>query len=415
MSIHRKATLASMMILTLVAGCVAAESTPTPVRPTDTPVRPTDTPVRPTDTPVPPTDTPIPPTPTASSIPPTESPTPSPSPTVVSFEVTRNVPYITEEHSRQKLDIYLPASGDGPFPTLLLMHGGGGDKRDLDHWANYFVVRGYAAVSINYRDMTRHGYPEPVQDAFCALAWTHANADTYGFDPQRIFALGHSAGGTLAAMLGTVGDPALFTEDCPHQLPDEADWIHGAIPFTGIFDYASAAQSSSVLRSFLDTYLGADLDQAPEIWAQASATTWVDGSAAPFLLIHGAADKTIDPDQSVDFADVLEQAGVNVELLLIPDADHGAITRSEQSFEAVEDFLATLLAATPTPTPDGKQVLFIIQEYFNASEYGEPRTLLEERKENAIVASSSLDMVTAYGQVATAQPDILLSDEHAAD
>ena len=269
----------------------------------------------------------------------------TPTPTAMPFELSRNVPYITDGHPEQNLDIYLPASGDGPFPILLLIHGGGGDKRDLDHWARHFAEHGYAAVSINYRDINQFDYPLPVQDAFCALAWIHAKADEYGFDPRRIVALGHSAGGTLTALLGTVDDPNLFTQACPHQLP-EADWIQGAIPFTGIFDYARALQFSPERRSRLEDYLGGDLDQAAETWAEASATTWVDGSEPPFLLIHGLDDSTIEPEQSIYLAETLERAGVDVELLLLPDTDHVTIIYRDQSFNAVENFLETLAEAT---------------------------------------------------------------------
>jgi acetyl esterase/lipase/streptogramin lyase len=265
-----------------------------------------------------------------------------PTPTAMSFEISRNVPYITDGKYEHTLDTYLPASGYRPFPTLFLIHGAGGDKIDLDHWARYFAKQGYAAVSINYRDINQFDYPLPVQDAFCALAWIHAKADTYGFDPNRIVALGHSAGGTLTAILGTVDDPDLFTQACPHQLP-EVNWIHGAIPFTGIFDYASALKFSPERRSRLEDYLGGGPDQAAETWAEASATTWIDGSEPPFLLIHGLDDITIEPEQSIYFAKALKQAGVEVELLLIPDAGHQDIIYSEQSFEAVEDFLASLV------------------------------------------------------------------------
>ena len=289
------------------------------------------------------------PLPSTQTLPLTETLTPKP--TAMPFELRRDVPYITGGHPAQKLDIYLPASGDGPFPTLLLIHGGGGDKGDLDHWACHFAEQGYATVSINYRDINLFDYPVSVQDAFCALAWTHAKADTYGFDPKRIVALGHSAGGTLTAMLGTVDAPDLFTQACPHQLP-EADWIRGAIAFTGIFDYARALQFSPERRSRLEDYLGGDLDQVAETWAQASATTWVDGSEPPFLFIHGLDDSTIEPEQSIYLAEALERAGVDVELLLLSGADHGAIIDSEQSFKAVEKLLATLAQAS-TPAPDG--------------------------------------------------------------
>lgn len=231
----------------------------------------------------------------------------TPTSAAVPFGLNRNVPDITDGHPDQKLDIYLPASGDGPFPTLLLIHSGGGDKRDLDHWARYFAEQGYAAVSINYRDINQFDYPAPVQDVFCALAWTHAKADTYGFIPRRIVTLGHSAAGTMTGMLGTVDDPDLFRQACPHQLP-EADWIQGAILFTGTFDYARALQFSPERRSRSEDYLGVDLDQAAETWAEASSTTWIDGSEPPFLLIHGLDDSTIEPEQSMHLAETLERA-----------------------------------------------------------------------------------------------------------
>lgn len=394
---------AVMIVLTLLAGCKTAEPTPAPILPTVTPALPEATPVPPTET---------------------STPGPLPTPTLMPVEEISDVPYAGDENPKQRLDIYLPEGRDGPLPTLFVIHGGGGDKRDLAYLARYFAQRGYAVVSINHRTMPQNIYPTQIQDVFCALAWVHANAGTHGFDPGFIVALGHSSGGTFAATLGAVDDPTPYMEGCPHSLP-QSGWIRGVIPFTGIFDYTDETYRSSGLLSYYIDYFGAEPDEAPKIWAEASPVTWLDGSEPPFLLIHGEKDRNIDPGYSIDFAAALEEAGVEVKLLLIPDADHGVIIRSEQSFEAVEDFLATLAeqgaptsipsTATSTPTPDDKQVLFIIQEHFNASEYGDPRTLLEERGWNAIVASSSLDMVTAYGQAATAQPDILLNDVHAVD
>lgn len=274
-----------------------------------------------------------------------------PRPTQIPFEISRDLAYIPGGDPKQKLDIYLPMSGNKPFLTLVLIHGGGRDKQDLAHWAQYFVERDYAVISINFRDMNRASYPAPVQDAFCALAWIHARAGTIGFDTGRIVVLGHSAGGTLAAMLGTVDDVSLFTEPCPGQMP-ETGWIQGVITFTGTFDYVSAVQYSPERSSPLAGYLGTSLDQDPTTWAEASAATWVDGSEPPFLLIHGLDDTTIEPDQSMNFASLLEQAEIDVELLLIPDADHDEIIRSVQSLEAVENFLARLaqeIAASVSP------------------------------------------------------------------
>ena len=85
-----------------------------------------------------------------------------------------NVPYVPDGHIDQKLDIYLPTSGDGPFPALFMIHQGGGRKEQLAFWGRSFAERGYAAISINHRQWPDHRYPADVEDAFCALAWVHA-------------------------------------------------------------------------------------------------------------------------------------------------------------------------------------------------------------------------------------------------
>jgi acetyl esterase/lipase len=201
---------------------------------------------------------------------------------------------------------------------------------------------GFAVASANYRDTMNVPYPAAVEDAYCALAWLHANAELYRLDAQHIYPLGHSSGGTLAAMLGVVDEPGLFQQACPH--PPPATGVQGVITFTGLFDYPSAAAASKNLRTYLDNYLGAEWSAASDLWAQASPITWVDGSEPPFLLIHGAADRNIPPGQSEVFAAALQAAGAPVELLLIPNSDHYKILRHADSLLAVETFLAGLLA-----------------------------------------------------------------------
>ncbi len=334
MSNHTITAIVAIIILFLLTGCGKTES-----------IQASVTQVPPTETDLPPTATQTP-EPTTTSIPPTEMPTP----TIAPVELIKNESYVPDGHYKQVLDIYLPTSGDGPFPTLFMVHEGGGRKEQLAFWGRTFAEKGYAAVSINHRMFPDDGYPDNVADTFCALAWVHANADTYGFDTEKIFAMGHSAGGTLIAMLGVVDDPFMYLEECPYTLP-ETDWVRGVIPFTGIFDYVSAAGKSPNLDEYISALMGGDQDEALDTWVEASPISWVDGSEVPFLILHGAEDNNISPAQSLSFAEALEAAGSEVELLIVPGADHRQIVSSEESIQAVDAFISNPPMAAPEPTP----------------------------------------------------------------
>jgi acetyl esterase/lipase len=258
-----------------------------------------------------------------------------------------DIPY-ADIDPRQKLDIYLPTGGDGPFPTLLAFHEGNfnggtnnGSKADLRNQARYFVEQGYAVVTTNHRFTPQYVYPAQVQDAFCALAWVHANADTYHFDAGRIVALGLVSGGNLAAMLGVVNDPTPYMEGCPHALPEE-NWIQGVATFTGLFDFANDVYGRYAEREHYVTYLGGELDETPEIWHEASPINWVDGNDAPFVLIHGSgADERIDSGESARFRNALKEAGVEVRLSVV-DQSHVAFRESVASYRAVEALFARI-------------------------------------------------------------------------
>ena len=107
----------------------------------------------------------------------------------------------------QKLDIALPNVGQGPFPVIIGVHGGGfkfGDKGE--EWSNSMlegVKRGYAVVNINYRLSDEAKWPAPINDLKAAIRWVKANAVVYNIDPSKIPLWGGSAGGHLVSLVGT--------------------------------------------------------------------------------------------------------------------------------------------------------------------------------------------------------------------
>jgi len=95
------------------------------------------------------------------------------------------------------MDVYFPESG-GPWPALVYVHGGSwmhGDKSEAALFASRMISEGYPVVSINYRLYPTGRFPAMIEDVKCAIRSLRANATQYNLDPDRIAAVGPSAGG----------------------------------------------------------------------------------------------------------------------------------------------------------------------------------------------------------------------------
>lgn len=309
-----------LVLTTLLTSCVSIQSTALPPFTRTSPAQSVPTMPSSTSTPVPV----APPTPTGRPLP------------------THNVAFVPKGNSLQVLDITLPTTSEKAIPVILAVHGGGGNKSEFYTWAKHFAELGYATVSINYRGMPgkdmspkKSIYPASVQDTFCALAWIYANANTYHFDMQRVVPLGFSLGGTLTAMLGTVDDPTPYLQGCPYPLTN-AQKLKGVIAFSAEFDYRLPMLPE--LEQYFTAYLGADQKTNPQLWADASPITWVNGNEPPFLLLQGQSDEWINADQPNTFVAALQKVNESVEIKFL-SGDHMAIINNKEAFKIVDDFL----------------------------------------------------------------------------
>jgi len=245
-----------------------------------------------------------------------------------------DIPYANRSAS-QRLDIYLPNEGDGPFPVIVSLHGGafmGCDKADLQILPMLEgLKRGYAVVGCNYRLSGEAQFPALVQDVKAAVRWIRAHAREYCLDGGRIAAWGGSAGGYLALMLGTsagiqeLEDRSLGNAEQPAEVQAVVAW-YGPSDFLAMDEQLEATgmpplegMRHSGAQSPESLLLGERITEIPDRVRAANPGTYVRPDAPPFLIQHGTRDAVVPAQQSVNLAArlraVLGPGRVTLELL----------------------------------------------------------------------------------------------------
>ena len=131
------------------------------------------------------------------------------SPAVSAVKIDRDVVYREIEGQKLLADVYRPISPIGARPAIIFIHGGGwhsGDRNEFAQIAHLFAWLGYVSINITYRLVSAkddaNRFPTQLDDAQFAVRWVRANAARYGINPNQVCAVGSSAGGHLAALLG---------------------------------------------------------------------------------------------------------------------------------------------------------------------------------------------------------------------
>jgi acetyl esterase/lipase len=240
----------------------------------------------------------------------------------------------------QKLDIYWPEDGDGPFPVIVSIHGGafmGGDKRDVQITSMLKgLKRGYCVVGVNYRMSGEAKFPALVHDIKAAVRWMRANAENYLFDPNRIAVWGGSAGGYQSLMAGVsagiseLDDLSLGNAGQSSHVQAVVDWF-GPTDFLKMDEQlAESGMAPRVEASHNDSnspeslLLGGKLTEVPELVHAANPETYIHFNIPPFFIQHGTNDNIVPHQQSVNFAQKVRDicGSERVVLELIEGAGH---------------------------------------------------------------------------------------------
>ena len=242
---------------------------------------------------------------------------------ITNATIQRDLVYKRVNGAVLTLDLYCPEKVSGPAPVIVWVHGGGwrrGGKKRCPAVA--LVPDGYAVASIDYRLSSTAPFPAQIEDCKAAVRWLRANAAKYNLDADRIGAWGHSAGGHLAALLGTSGGVP--------ELEGSGDNMQYSSRVQAVCDVAGPADLPALTnlgpkRMFaIEGLLGGPLEKDKAKAIAASPIHYVSKDDPPFLIVHGEADRVVPVEQSQRFYEELRKAGVNATLKM-PHVGHQAV------------------------------------------------------------------------------------------
>jgi acetyl esterase/lipase len=241
------------------------------------------------------------------------------------------VPAIDYAHGKDRLDVYAPA-GAAKAPVVLMFHGGGltgGDRKDEQRFGHAVAGLGYVVVAASYRLSPGVQHPAHVEDAAAAFAWVKRNIAGWGGDANRIFVAGYSAGGYVAAALGTDAGYLQAQGFSPGD-------VAGLILIAATFDLKNRPAD-------LMTPWGAD----PKARENASPARHFGPHVPRVLMIVGDRDEPWRLRDHKAAAEKLRTAGApDVTLRIVPGRDHTTIRRAPSEQQA-PDTIAAIRAFLP--------------------------------------------------------------------
>jgi acetyl esterase/lipase len=252
---------------------------------------------------------------------------------MASFDHRPNLTYATHDGVALAGDLYIPA-GDGPFPALVAVHGGGwiqGARSQFQYWGPYLAERGIAMFSISYRFAAKGKptYPQAVQDVLAALQFVRGEAAGFKIDPDRIGLFGASAGGHLSALAALAGNEAPFKGGYPQDKhASVSSAVKTLVGVYGVYDLYAMWQSymiGSPRGNNIEQFLGAAPMENRRIYFDASPinyATVANNKLAVYLSV-GTEDDLVDRTEQTDaFLLALKQANFFVRTCIVQGSGH---------------------------------------------------------------------------------------------
>ncbi|WP_316840118.1 alpha/beta hydrolase [Pedobacter gandavensis] len=238
-----------------------------------------------------------------------------------------------------QLNIFYPEDTLAKKGVIVFIHGGSwsGGKKETYWWLGRNLARkGLVAVMINYGLAPDQQYAQMAADCATAVTWVSEHIGNYGGDPNRIFLMGHSAGGHLAELINSDSqylNAAGFKAEIKGLILNDAFGLD-------MNEYMSAAEHDANYYNFLRTFT-----ENPEVWTKASPLTYVQQIKNPHLIFYGGKTYPAIQLQSERLKKQLTEQQIPNSIQVIKGKKHvGMISQmvlgSNQLYQKILDFVA---------------------------------------------------------------------------
>ncbi|MFC2125348.1 alpha/beta fold hydrolase [Bacteroidota bacterium] len=244
-----------------------------------------------------------------------------------------NIKYSDVGGEELKLDLAQPSSGDGPFPLIICLHGGGwsaGHRNDVRWLLPQLTQHGYIAVTVSYRFAPNYPMPAQIYDVKAAVCFLRANAVKYNIDSDRIGVIGFSSGGHLAMMLALTD----HSDGLEGYVQCTSTKIQAAVNFVGTGDFTNQSpplskEAEKVVQEYYHTTYNelrkgifGTLDVNDPIYTITSPITYIDKNDPPILSLHGTEDEFISSENARHFDQAMKNTGAQHEMVLYEGEGH---------------------------------------------------------------------------------------------
>jgi acetyl esterase/lipase len=241
-----------------------------------------------------------------------EPTTPSAKPTHVGTIVIKDVVYSPADWpQRLAADLYIP-EGEGPFPAVLMIHGGGWSGRsrdDMTKISQEVAQRGYVVMNASYRLAPKYRFPAQYHDVAHAVLWLRAHAEANKVKSDRIAAWGYSAGAHLAALVGTTG-------------PGDKQYVEGSRVQAVVAGGTPVDVRYYKGGRLTNGLMGIPYDKNPDLWRDASPIALITPDDPPVFLYHGNVDFHVPVNNAYAMYNTLKEAEIPAELYLLRGREH---------------------------------------------------------------------------------------------